>query len=316
MFLTYSFFAEIPEKLHLFYEYSYHSLLRNHDLLKEGFYKREFISSLNSYEYLPILKSYAAQVYYKEKIDEISRTSAEEYLGKAISKNESTASSKDVLDDLKKSLCILLEDGPFISFTHRSFQEYFTALYLVDEVTDNALLNTIKMIENRSTADIVLQLSLGCNRSKIEKHYIIPRINEIITTIESYTKKNQGYALMRCLFDSFEIVVTQHYHNEVECSQSNTSNFIAFLFQYYPESFSGKFITLQNSIVDECAMSIEFHEGHIGDNYKLVQLRSKIVASDILQRVLIEAIGNLKTLLDNLEQKHETRLNTIDALLI
>ena len=59
-----------------------------------------------------------------------------EYIGIARQKRvvEVNFDSMDFLIDLTNSVCMLIHDGLEYRFSHRSFQEYFAALYLKDQI--------------------------------------------------------------------------------------------------------------------------------------------------------------------------------------
>ena len=80
------------------------------------------------------------------------------------------------MKDLLESICILQEDGLEIGFAHRSFQEYFAAVYLVNMPQDK-LKELLPQLARRGT-DSVFTMMNDMNHDLFESSYVIPMINK------------------------------------------------------------------------------------------------------------------------------------------
>ena len=127
MLLMYDNYAEIPDKLHLFYEKAFETLY-NKTYATESADRRIFKSKLSFDPFRSVFAYFCSISYFKHKI-EFSRDEMMEYLTKA-SKTLDKFVSEDYLDDLLNSVCVMYKDGLSYVFTHRSFQEYFTAFFI------------------------------------------------------------------------------------------------------------------------------------------------------------------------------------------
>ena len=127
MLLTYDNYAEIPEKLHLFYANAFETLYSKHDATKAG-YRRELKSEL-SYDSFKKIFSYFCFITYAQAKTEFSYDELVAFL-KKVSINKLTFNIECYIFDLVNSLCVLYKEGLHYKFAHRSFQEYFTALFL------------------------------------------------------------------------------------------------------------------------------------------------------------------------------------------
>ena len=131
MLLTFDDYAEIPEKLHLFYSNAFETLYSKHDATKAG-YRREMRSSLSYDSFRKVFAYFCFVTYYQSKYE----MTHEELLSflKKVSKSINTVDfdGENYILDLVNSICVLYKEGVSYKFTHRSFQEYFTAIFLRD----------------------------------------------------------------------------------------------------------------------------------------------------------------------------------------
>ena len=127
MLLTFDNYAEIPEKLHLFYANAFETLYSKHDATKSG-YRRELRCSLSYDSFKKIFAYFCFITYYQGKI-ELTHDDILTAL-KKVRSNTVSFNPTDYIFDLVNSICVLYRDGVNYKFTHRSFQEYFTAIFL------------------------------------------------------------------------------------------------------------------------------------------------------------------------------------------
>ena len=130
LLLTYHEYAEIPDKLHLFYSYAFDTLYIKHDARK-GF-KRDFRSDLSVDDFRLVLATFCMKTNIQE-IYEFTSDDIRKLIKEILDKNVKTkTSTEDYIDDLCTAVCILIREGVRYRFSHRSFQEYFTALCIRD----------------------------------------------------------------------------------------------------------------------------------------------------------------------------------------
>ncbi|QSB11975.1 AAA family ATPase [Lysinibacillus fusiformis] len=137
MLITYDNSADMPNELHEFYEQAFSALFHTHDASKSG-YKRD-ISTKLSYERFKLLFSHFCFQSYLNSDYIFTQNKLLGYIKKSKDKFETTSqfTELDVLEDLIYSVCMIMKDGLDYVFSHRSFQEYFAAVYtttLTDEV--------------------------------------------------------------------------------------------------------------------------------------------------------------------------------------
>lgn len=179
MLLTYENYAEIPEKLHLFYNNAFETLYIKHDATKGG-YKRELKSKLSSEDFKKIFSMFCFITYFKGQI-EFTRDELVQILEK-LKTNTLQFNVENLLFDLINSICLLYKDGLNYRFTHRSFQEYFTAVFfkdLNDEAMSKRAISFIKNDTFRASHDSVFKMLFDMAQERFEKNILLPLIKEI-----------------------------------------------------------------------------------------------------------------------------------------
>jgi hypothetical protein len=178
MVMTYSEVAEIPSKMHIFYEQAFDVLFYKHDSSK-GMYKRENKSGLAIDDFRDILACVSASSYIREQVS-LTTTDLLNYIRKAKRTANVTDLNPDAFkDDLLKTVCILVQDGNKYAFTHRSFQEYFAALFLVQFPLSNSLAVYSKFLA-RGKSDSALRTAFALNQNRVENEFILPELDRLI----------------------------------------------------------------------------------------------------------------------------------------
>lgn len=176
MLLTYQDSASIPAELHNFYSLAFDALYFRHDALKDGF-RRPTRTGLPIDKGKALMSAFSLVTYLKQKTV-FTETEIRDYLNKAISLAGIDVKPRDLLFDLISAFCMLLKDGTLYTFTHRSFQEYFAALYLVHAREDQQQTICDQFIE-RIDHDQTLDLAHGMNPELIETIVVIPFLEDV-----------------------------------------------------------------------------------------------------------------------------------------
>ena len=182
MLLTYDNYAEIPEKLHLFYANAFETLYSKHDATKGG-YKRELKSKLSFDAFKKVFSYFCFITYYQGKVefsyDELSS------ILKKVKVNEIAFDPLHIIYDLINSVCVLYKDGLNYKFTHRSFQEYFVAVFL-KELSDDSMkqlgVELVKKDPHRAAHDSTMDMLYDMCSERVEQNIILPILFEIEKT--------------------------------------------------------------------------------------------------------------------------------------
>lgn len=229
MLLTFDNYAEIPEKLHLFYANAFETLYSKHDATKSGF-RRELKCGLSYDAFKKTFAQFCFITYYQGKI-ELTHDEVVTILGK-IGARMVGFNPQNYIFDLVNSICVLYKDGLNYKFTHRSFQEYFAAIFL-KELPDQDMgkigTSLVKKDYYQSAHDSVFPMLYDMAEQRFEQNILLPFVIEFETVCEKADKYDFYY-------EKIEPVIEFDYAYS-ENSEDNPRLFLCGYFDKYPVSF-------------------------------------------------------------------------------
>lgn len=313
MLLTYDNYAEVPNKLHLFYAQAFDTLYSKHDATKGG-YKRELSSKLSFDSFRTAFSNFCFLTYYKGQT-EFSYDDLISYL-KTSKINGLDFDVDGMIDDLINAVCVLYKDGLVYRFTHRSFQEYFTALFLKELSDDNLEkygLGLIKQDPLRSSKDSTFHMLFDMSRERMEQSILLP----LLITIEEPCKIDKYDFYLLIIDPQLEFDFFQQEESPQLGLLSNTGsalvNFIQEFDRYYYTT------PAQTKDSDEQLLShlVENHDYEIGHQIKAIDLIEDTIFYELFRASWIgkriEHIAKMKEIL--IDKKRKTTLG-LDALLM
>jgi hypothetical protein len=180
MLLTYGENAEIPSKLSIFYNQAYEALFQRHDAIKGG-YSRERRTPLDIQDFSRVFSLFSL-LTYERSLFKISRTECLKFLSKSRDSLHLKFESEDYLSDLLSAACLMIEDGLELAFSHRSFQEYFVALYISSAPPD-VQKKLMDRYLDRMESDEVIHLLYEINPDLVERALLVPRLEKFFVEI-------------------------------------------------------------------------------------------------------------------------------------
>lgn len=176
MLMTYVEYSAIPAKVSLLYEQIFDMLYNRHDATKFG-YCRKHYSNLSQYEFKKVISCFSLDSYLDGKI-RFTKEEVNSYLGRAKKILEIEFDEDEYLKDLLQSVCLLIQEGFYYTFTHRTFQEYFTSFFIVNTEIDIRK-KMLEIVFKRVSFDRTLDLIFEMNRDIFENEFLIPKLNKI-----------------------------------------------------------------------------------------------------------------------------------------
>ena len=206
MLLTYGENAEIPTKISVFYNQAYEALFQRHDAQKGG-YSRKRLTNLDIQDFARVFSLFSLQTYEKRKF-KMAKSDCLEYIRKSRDYLGFEFAENDYLTDLLNAACLLIEDGLEISYSHRSFQEYFVAKQVLysDPNTQQAL---IDRYWKNVTTDSVIFLLFEMNPDLIERLLLVPAGEKLFEMIGVKKRVGVSHAMKFLKIHYNKIVVTQ-----------------------------------------------------------------------------------------------------------
>lgn len=204
MLMTYDHGNNLPTRLHEFYSQAFDVLYYKHDATKTG-YKRLMHTLLGINNFEKVFSAFCIQTYIENEFYFHEKDALEKIENcRELVKIGSSYKSESFLLDLTKSLCLLLLDGTQYTFTHRSFQEYFSAVY-ISRTEPKKRKGLLKHLESKMLIDNTFMMAYELDRGGFDNDYLIPRLEEIEKNT-SYKKESERESFKNFLLQYIEVV--------------------------------------------------------------------------------------------------------------
>lgn len=270
MLMTFEERISIPDSKTDFYEQAFSTLFHKHDAMKKGKYKREKVSGLGYEDFKKVFSYFCFRSFFKNQY-EFTEKSVLENISKAKQKTYSYGEFKesDYLEDMTKAVCMLVHEGLNYRFSHRSFQEYFAAVYttqLSDEEQKQFISSWLKSVSGRMTTDF-LDILAELQPDRFMKNILYDALCEIYDLYEANGSSEDWfleYMYSGIVLHSFNdkkdrvfVRINQSYHHTI---------FICML-HYLHYKYNDMDITdeynqivseIKNRYKDDCNMGISF----------------------------------------------------------
>lgn len=195
MLLTFRDHAIFPEKVNDFYEQAFLTLFNMHDATKDS-YVRDIRTKLGCEDFKTVF-SYFCFISYFEGEYQFAEPRLRELLQRAKDKFKSISFSiDDFIEDLLVAVCMLKKDGLVYCFTHRSFQEYFAALYTckISDETQRRLIKSWLEDSPNGKADAYLEMLFNMQSEKVNRLVFAPALRRIK---QWYEKEGFSYVFLK-----------------------------------------------------------------------------------------------------------------------
>ena len=295
MLMTYERFANVPYKMHIFYREAYETLATKHDATK-GAYKRVLNTKLNTDAFEKYLAEFCARTYKEETFEFYDRDiqTGFEMLNE-VKKNKPSFSYIEFRDDLTNNLCLLYKEGDIYQFIHRSFQEYFCALYFSRQKDRN--LYKIGQFFNyrwgRSHTDQTFAMLYDMIPEKIEEYIFLPYLEDLFDKCDS---ENGYWTFLEDVYSYFN-----YFHGQVDSLYSNKAR--QYLYQFIIETYG-----LEDNEIGEA--DLPYEESFVISEYAYVnnswfdkeaEEYWELQEKDSIDECYIDAFGEPETVGANLE---------------
>lgn len=315
MLLTYDNYGDIPEKLHLFYANAFETLYSKHDATKGG-YKRELKTKLSIDQFKKAFSNFCFITYFQGKMEFTNQDLFAFFEKSKINNVEFDVEA--MIDDLVNSICVLYKEGLNYRFTHRSFQEYFSALFLKELSDENLSKMSIELIKkdvHRAAKDSVFYMLYDMAEARMEQNVILPLLEMIEK--ECTCDKYDFYFLKLKLdfrFDFLDDFDDPNIPKLVLISRASDEivQFIKEFFLYYRTRYFKHFNSDDSQLLKCLEKNINYS---IGEDINCICLFDDKEFYQIFRNTwignLINNIANFKDVLNRKKQEGELDLNKL-----
>ena len=262
MLLTFHDFAEFPNKIHAFYSTAFDTLFKKHDANKEQFV-RKIKSDLAKEDFRLVFSVFCMISYLDEKFS-FSKSDMRAIVSKSLeyASNVNVDIANNItakyIDDLVDAVCMLQRDGTELTFVHRSFQEYFTAVF-IEKSSGKNWIELVDRVSQRYN-DSVISMAHDMCAEKIENRWVLKHIESLSKNFH-LTKSNNVGGVVGNLFSNARPTIENGKFG-IRFSSMKLENVGPFesICRLYPDVF-GKF----------------YFVSHL-ENFDLEEIKSKILA--------------------------------------
>ena len=228
MLMTYTNYGDIPAKMHAFYAKAYDTMARAHDKTKDSF-QRVLYTKLDPERFADYFAAFCARTFVKEQI-EFTRDEFAQYMKKAIAEipreeddEGATLTASAFLRDLTDNMCIMYREGERYHFIHRSFQEYFAAVYFMKD--EDLLLKVGEHFEENGGLFCrrVLDMMFEMNADRVERKIFHPYLRKLFVGCGATTKQGRYWGFLREVYPIF-------YYNEGDIDDPDVTKPHSFLY--------------------------------------------------------------------------------------
>ena len=231
MLMTFEQYAEIPSKIHRFYNEAYNTLTIAHDANK-GAFVRNLKTGLDTDMFSELMEQFCAYSY-KDGIISPTDDDIKRYLNIINHKNilPYHIDSQSFIYDLTTNTCLMYYENGRYNFIHRSFQEYFCALFF-SKKKDRSYKKIGEFFQHMhlSQSDKTFEMLFDMVKWKVEEFIILPYLDNLISECESQP-------------NSYEYFLSKIYPYTKDWPENN--------YIYHTDNFLHNFIILQYKIIEE-----------------------------------------------------------------
>ena len=181
--VTYKQFGELPDRVSTFYEQAFSALYNGQDRTKTGFV-RSLESGLSFSDFKNLIEYICFKSYFNNEFS-FSEKKLINYIQLAVNKgivNKNFINIDSLFSDMVDGVGIFVRDGVNYILVHRSFQEYFAAIYLANNMCDEVQVQFFSSwLRKKRIIDtnLLLDILYDYNPDRFIQNVLLPGIEEL-----------------------------------------------------------------------------------------------------------------------------------------
>jgi hypothetical protein len=206
MLLNFDHSADIPTKLTSFYRQAFEALYQRHDAAK-GAYRRGHYAGLPLDEYEKVFSAFCFDSFLDTKV-EFSDAELLDYFRAAATYYGVETKPELLVEDARKSVCVIQREGLDNVFAHRTFQEYFTALFL-SRYREEDFVQQVQGTTHHWLNNNVLKMLIELAPEPVEQEWLEPSLKKTANALRRVKASNVTGAkrVFKAFYSTIEISV-------------------------------------------------------------------------------------------------------------
>jgi hypothetical protein len=255
MLMTFEQFAEVPSKMHIFFREAFVALSQKHDASK-GAYKRTLRTGLTADKFADYFAEFCSRSYHDEKF-ELTEVEFADYYSRLREREKSgdyATTSEDFLYDLCSNMCLMYFESGKYHFTHRSFQEYFCALFFSKQKDKNlrAIGDFFEKRRSRNFGDKTFVMLYDMIPDKIDEYVFLPFLTELFKICDEADE----------YWSFLEIMYPELRYEKGETDEFVSNSPASYLYEFMKKSFFD----------NDCSCNdLPFYEALVSESYGYVE---------------------------------------------
>jgi hypothetical protein len=218
MLMRFGEYGSAPAKMHVFYEEAFSVLAKRHDADKG--LDRAFRTGLSKDGFKKYFSEFCFRTYKDERFS-FTEDEFKEYF----SKIDAEIDAEDFLYDISYNLCMLFQEGRAYHFIHRSFQEYFSAIFIIEQENKHyhKLVDFFERHYDGTKSDNTLAMLYDMRPQLVETFIIMPFLENLMEECG----RNDGYwHFLRLIYSGFYYLDVTFADDKQNDPDSNLYGFI------------------------------------------------------------------------------------------
>ncbi len=180
MLVTFATTDQIPTKISEYYDLSFRAIFYRHDSMKR--LTRRRVLSFSEFERF---FSYFCLISYCEGKFSFNEKQYFALIKRTLDITSISIDAKEISREMTEATCLIHKDGLDYVFIHRSYQEYFCALCIINNITKTSNKEQLYLQVGKNGFDSVTFLAYEINSDDVERHYLIPKYNVLKSSISN-----------------------------------------------------------------------------------------------------------------------------------